>query len=134
MRWPEGIVKPMRHPMPGLLARLHVIDGETVFPDPLLVVIEVRVLQALERRDVDARRVGAAQDDRVMVEFVGRLEIDAPVRAFRHLMQADALGVKLDRRGHVQNANLDEAGTYDSCHCHVVILLRRVAGPALPLL
>ena len=93
-----------------LLARLHVIDGEAVFLDPLLVVIEVGILDALEGGDIDARQVGATQHDRVMVELVGRLQIDAPVRAFRHLMQADALGVKLDRRRHVQNADLDKAG------------------------
>ena len=95
-----------------LLARLHVIDREAVFLDPLLVVIEIRVLQALEGGGVDAGRIRAAQHDRVMVELVGRLQVDAAVRAFRDLMQADALGVELDRRRHVQNADLDKAGAH----------------------
>ena len=85
------------------------IDLEAVVGDALLELVEVGVLEHLERHQIEARRVGAAQHEGMMVEFVGGLQIDAAIGAFGHLVQADALGVVLDRRGHVEHAELDEA-------------------------
>ena len=109
MRWPEAIVQPMRRPSAGHFARLHVVDLEAVFGDALLEAIEIGVFEHLEAHHVDARRIGAAQDNRMMVELVGRLQIDAAVGSFAHLMQADALGIVVDRRGNIEHADLDEA-------------------------
>ena len=117
---------------PRLLTRFHMIDGDPVFLHPLLVVIEIGILETLEGGNVDARRVGTAQHDRVVVEFVGRLQIDAAVRAFGDLMQANALGVELDRSRHVENADLDKARPHDARNRHGVTSLDGLQGPFAP--
>ena len=95
----------------GLLAGGDMIDGIAVILDALLEGIEIGVGGNLERHEIDAGLIGAAQDDRMMIELLRRFQIDAAVGAFGHLMQPDALGVMLDRRRHVEHANLDEART-----------------------
>ena len=94
-----------------LLAGGDMIDGIAVILDALLEGIEIGIGGDLEGHEIDAGLVGATQDDRMMIELLGRFQIDAAVGALRHLMQPDALGVMLDRRRHVEHPNLNEAGT-----------------------
>ena len=49
-----------------------------------------------------------AQHNRMMIELVGRFEVDAAIRAFRHLMKADARAVMIDGGGHVEHTQLNE--------------------------
>ena len=95
----------------GLFAGGDMVDLEAIVGDALLELVEVGVLEHLEGHQVEAGGVGAAQHDGMMVELVGGLEIDAAVGAFGDLMQADIFGVVVDRRGHVEHADLDEAWT-----------------------
>ena len=87
-----------------LFAGPHVIDRIAVFRHALFERIQIGVFAHLEAIRSISGRVGAAQDDAVMIEFIGGLQINPAVLPFGHLMQADALGVVFDRSRHIEHA------------------------------
>jgi hypothetical protein len=95
----------------GLLAGGHMVNVQSVFGDPFLKLVEIGIVQHLESHQVEASRIGATQDERVVVEFVRSLEINATVRFLGDLMHADAPSVMLDSSWHVELSELDEART-----------------------
>lgn len=110
----------------GLLAGGDMIDRKAVFDDAPFEHIEVAVIENLERHQVDAGFGGAAQDETVVIKFIGRLQIDAAVGTLGHLMQSDTIGVVFNRSGHVEYAQLNESGSQYAClsHAHSSLVYR----------
>ena len=103
----------------GLFAGRHVIDGEFVGADAFFVADEIYVRFHFVGDQVIACRIRAAQNDRMMIEFISGLEINATVGPLTDLMQPDPLGVVLKRRRHVEHTNLNNAGAHNARNRHV---------------
>ena len=111
-----------------LIAGGDVLDVDAVGREIGGELFEGGLVQHLERHEVHARLIGLAEDHAVPVEFVPAFEVDATVVAGRDLVQAEPVAVVDDRIVHVENTDLDDAGSKNSVEGHGWVLLAGTAG------
>ncbi len=102
----------------GQVALADFIDRDARLSNPLTKSIKIAPVRDLESREIHARRLRRPQNYAVAVEFVPSPEIDASVIAAAHSIEPDPVDVMSECRIHVENTELDVAGSQYSGDCH----------------